>query len=226
MAKRLIVPILFGLVGAAILANLGLWQVQRLTWKNARIAQIEARIGDAPVALPLEPDATRDAFLAVAVSGRYLPRDVHVLTSRQSRGAGYRVISKFAVDNGPVIMVDRGFLRQRDKDVSLPDYNGAIIGNLMWPDEVDGSFTPAPDMVKNIWFARDVPAMAERLGTEEILLVMRESSETSGVVSPWPVDTSGISNDHLEYAITWFSLAFVWLGMTGFWVWRIRRKLD
>ena len=45
-------------------------------------------------------------------------------------------------------------------------------------------------------------------------------------VDPLPVDTSGIPNDHLQYAITWFSLAAVWLLMTGVWLRRIAKGTD
>jgi surfeit locus 1 family protein len=38
------------------------------------------------------------------------------------------------------------------------------------------------------------------------------------------VDTSGIPNDHWGYAVQWFSLAAVWLGMTAYLLWRIRQR--
>ena len=41
-----------------------------------------------------------------------------------------------------------------------------------------------------------------------------------------PVTVAGIRNAHLNYAITWFLLAVSWLGMTGYWLWRISRRLD
>ena len=44
-------------------------------------------------------------------------------------------------------------------------------------------------------------------------------------VTPLPISPQ-IKNDHLEYAITWFSLAAVWLGMTLFWILRIRRRSE
>jgi surfeit locus 1 family protein len=43
-------------------------------------------------------------------------------------------------------------------------------------------------------------------------------------VTPLPIDTSDIPNDHLGYAITWFSLAFVWAIMSGFFIIRMGRK--
>jgi len=54
---RLILPLLFGLAGFVVLAALGLWQLQRMEWKQGAIAEIEARIGadPVPVAAVLDP---------------------------------------------------------------------------------------------------------------------------------------------------------------------------
>ena len=76
------------------------------------------------------------------------------------------------------------------------------------------------DVAGNTGFARDIPQMAEELGTEPLLIVAREVSPPEQGVTPLPVDTAGIPNDHLEYAITWFSLAAIWAAMTGAFIWR------
>jgi len=55
---------------------------------------------------------------------------------------------------------------------------------------------------------------------------LRMPSVGDDVVSPWPVSRAGIPNNHLNYAITWFLMAAAWLGMTGYWLWRIRRQSD
>jgi surfeit locus 1 family protein len=80
------------------------------------------------------------------------------------------------------------------------------------------------DLARNIWYARDVDALAAHLGTEPILVIARDLSVSDAPLTPLPVDTSGIPNDHLNYAITWFSLAALWMGMTLYLLWRIRRK--
>ena len=69
---------------------------------------------------------------------------------------------------------------------------------------------------------RDADAIAAALRTEPTFIVAREP--TGGEIEPMPVDTSAIPNDHLQYAITWFSLAAVWLGMTVYLLWRIRQR--
>lgn len=223
MIRRLLPPLLFGLIGCAILIALGTWQVQRLDWKRGILADIEARIVAAPVALPAEPDPDAHRYLPVAVTGQTTDQEIRVLVSRKQIGAGYRIIAAFESADGRRILIDRGFLREADYGIPRPPAEMQIIGNLHWPDEVD-SYTPPPDLGRDIWFARDVSAMAEALGTEPVLVVVREASASVPGLEPMPVDTSGVPNDHLQYAITWYSLAAVWAGMTLFLLWRIRRR--
>jgi surfeit locus 1 family protein len=223
MTKRMIFPFLLGLVGAVILVSLGTWQLQRLSWKAGIIAEIEARIGAAPVAVPANPDPVRDRFLPVTATGTITDAELDVLVSVKNVGPGYRIISAFETEDGRRILLDRGFVADARKGDPRPAVEATVTGNLHWPEEVD-SFTPAPDLRRNIWFARDVPAMADALGTRPILLVLRERPPTVPDVTPWPVDTAGIPNDHLQYAMTWFSLAAIWGGMTLLFVLRARRK--
>ncbi|MCA3452089.1 MAG: SURF1 family protein [Rhodobacter sp.] len=223
MTRRMILPLLFGLAGCAILIALGSWQVQRLAWKQGILAQISARLTDPPVALPAVPDPAADKYLPVRVAGRFTGPEIDVLASLKGAGAGYRVIAAFQTDDGRRIMIDRGFLPEDQRDRPRTVTAASILGTLHWPDETD-SFTPPPDAARAIWFARDVPAMAAVLGTEPVLIVARGA--TGDGITPLPVDTQGIPNNHLNYALTWFSLAAVWAGMTGLLLWRIRRRTD
>ena len=223
MTRRMILPLLFGLVGCAILIALGSWQLQRLAWKQGILAQISARLTDTPVALPALPDPAGDKYLPVRVTGRFTGSEIDVLASLKEVGAGYRVIAAFRTDDGRMILIDRGFLPEDQRARPRLATTAAIVGTLHWPDETD-SFTPPPDAAREIWFARDVPAMAAKLQTEPVLIVAREA--TGDGITPLPVDTQGIPNNHLNYAVTWFSLAAVWAGMTLLLLWRIRRRTD
>lgn len=213
---RLAFLLIFGLGGASILISLGVWQMQRLAWKQALIADIETRISAAPVPLPDTLDPERDAYLPVEVTGTMGPVYLQVLVSKKGAGAGYRIIRPMlrAEDR---IMVDMGFVATKDA-AGLKFEEGpplTVVGNLQWPQETD-SFTPAPDLDNNIWFARDVRTMADALGTAPVLVVRRDAPQLGGPLSPLPVDTSAIPNDHLQYAVTWFSLAAIWSLMTFF----------
>lgn len=221
--RRILFLLIFGLSGLAVLLSLGIWQMQRLAWKQAIIAEIDARVAADPVDLPANPDLARDKYLAVRVAGTLLPDELHVLVSRKQIGAGYLIIAPFELADGRRILVDRGFIRTNNKNADRIIGEAQITGNLHWPRETDG-FTPVPELASNIWFARDVSEMALALGTEPVLLIA--NVRTDPKVTPLPVDSSAITNDHLQYAITWFSLALVWLAMTVYFLWRTRANAE
>ncbi|SFL23285.1 SURF1 family protein [Shimia haliotis] len=219
---RLILPLFFGILGTVVLVSLGTWQVQRLAWKEGVLADINARIVAEPVALPSEPDAEADRYLPVTMTGAFTGEELHVLASTKSVGAVYRVVAQFETDTGRSVMVDRGWIKTEAKDLDRAAGEAAVVGNLHWPDERD-SFTPQNDVEGNIWFARDMAQMAQVLGTEPLLVVAREVSENNAGVTPLPVDTAGIPNDHLGYIVTWYGLAIVWVAMTLYYLRRMRK---
>ncbi|CAD0184886.1 hypothetical protein RUESEDTHA_01769 [Ruegeria sp. THAF57] len=216
--RRILFLLIFGVAGLGVLISLGIWQMQRLAWKEGVLAEIDARIAAEPVSLPQTVSADADKYLPVTVSGDMEPGEIHVLVSVKQVGAGYRIIQSFSTQDR-TIMVDRGFVPTTAKQAERQNGPMTATGNLHWPDEID-SYTPEADIDANIWFARDVPNLAAALGAEPILLIAR--SETDPGITPLPVDTAGIPNDHLQYAITWFGLALVWAAMTGYFLWRNR----
>ncbi len=220
---RYIAPSVIGIVGCAFLISLGVWQVQRLEWKTAILDDIDARIAASPVELPGDPDPEADRYLPVALEGQFTGDELHILFSLKGKGPGYRIIASYVTQDDRRVLVDRGYIPIDQKEAPRPAEDMDIVGNLYWPNEID-EFTPTPDLSRDIWFARDVPAMASELDTEPVLVVVREESGSDQFVTPVPVDSATIPNDHLQYAVTWFGLAIVWFGMTAFWLWRIRQK--
>lgn len=222
MTHRLILPLLFGIAGTAVLIWLGVWQLQRLEWKEQILTDIDGRISGAPVSLPQSPDPVADRFLPVQASGTILGEEIIVQSSLKLVGPGFRVIAPFET-GGRRILLDRGFIRLSDRDRVRPSVEATIIGNLHWPDEVDG-FTPDPDVPGRMWFARDVAGLAAELNTEPVMLIARTTTEDPLAVTPLPVSGTGIPNNHLQYALTWFLLAVVWVGMTLYLLVSLRRN--
>lgn len=219
--RRFLFVLIIAVAGSAILVSLGNWQVRRLAWKEGVLSEITSRISDAPVAIPAAPDPSSDRFLAVTTEGQMLPREIHVLVSVKKVGPGYRVIAPFETSDGRRILIDRGFVPTEAKNTARAIGGMTITGNLHWPDEIDG-YTPDPDRAGNIWFARDVPMLAEALDTETTMIIAK--SDTDPGIVPLPVDTAGIPNDHLQYAVTWYGLALVWAAMSIYFLWRTRAR--
>jgi surfeit locus 1 family protein len=213
-----------GGLGLVALLSLGTWQLQRMAWKEALLRTIESRIAAAPVAVPATPSAEQDGYRAVSANGVLGSEELHVFWVTKEAATGYRVISALETSDGRRLLLDRGFVPADDKNASRSQGEVDVTGNLLWPDEGDWT-TPAPEVDANILYARDVTYMANRLGTEPVLIVARSlSPETS--VTPQPVTSAGIPNNHLQYAITWFSLAFIWAAMTASFLWRSRAKSE
>lgn len=217
---RTILFLVFGLAGIAVLVSLGMWQVQRLAWKEGVLAQIDARIAALPVALPQTADPEADKYLPVEMTGQFGAGVLRVLVSQKRVGAGYRLITPFEFEDRSVL-VDRGFIRVGEALSPAPAGQVTVTGNLHWPDDRNSS-TPDNDVDDNTWFARDIDQMADLLGTEPLLVVARNLSQPGGAVTPLPVDSSAIPNDHLQYAVTWFGLAAIWTVMMLYFVYRLR----
>ena len=231
-----LVPLIFAIGGVAILVALGTWQLQRMEWKQGLIDEIEARLDADPVALPDTVSEGEHHLLRVEATG-YLERDeIHVISSIKRVGPGFRVIAPMELAEndqrtGRRIMVDLGFVPERMKSIWDREPSSIrlqkrhprdrVVGVLYWPDEVDG-YPPAPDAEREIWFARDVEAMARQLGTEPVLLVAEEHPDRD-----WPRPQPpghDLPNRHLEYALTWYGLAVVWVIMSLIWLRSERRR--
>lgn len=231
---RLLMLALFGAGGFAVLVSLCVWQVQRLSWKEGLIATLEDRLSAAPTAIAADPDPEQDEFTRVIVTGRFTGAigdhgfaDAPLLTSLRPYGPGYRVIQPFELTDGRLFMVDRGFAPVASKNLQgaaarptpAPASDITLIAALRWPDE--GGDGPAYGASDNVWINRDMAAMADLFGSEQILLI----SDTDTSVGEWPLAqplrSVDIRNNHMEYAITWASLALIW-GVMSLLLWRRR----
>ena len=220
--RSILPPLIFGIVTTAILLSLGVWQLRRMEWKEAMLAEIQAGINAAPQPIPAQVDPSMK-YMPVTVSGRTTGEEILVLSGTKELGGGYNIISGFETDDGRRILLDRGFVTQDYRHTPRPATTLEVVGNLHWPQDKSSS-TPEPDLKAGIWFARDVPAMAEMLKTEPVLVVAAQVAGDAQGVMPIPISIEGVPNSHLSYAVQWFLFAATCVGMTAWLIWSIRRR--
>ena len=99
---------------------------------------------------------------------------------------------------------------------------------MRWP-ETRGLFTPADDPKTNVWYLRDLQAMAveKKWAAPAPFYIDQEGPVPPGNL-PLPAKIEvKLPDNHLQYAITWFGLA---LGLAGVYVvWlagRLRRRFS
>lgn len=203
-------------IAFALLCTLGTWQMERRAWKTALIESIQSRADGAAVPLPEHLDDPDDwRFRRVTVTGRFRHDGETYRTGRAEAGRiGYRVFTPLIRPDGSAVMVERGWVPETFKDPAVrpgdaPEGVVTVTGVLRLPDR-EGWFTPAPDLDGLTWFRSDPVAMAKAGGFD---------------APPWyVVDEQGagdwpqagrpdfhMRNEHLNYAITWYSLAAVLL---------------
>lgn len=224
MLRKIFFPLILGLAGCGVLISLGLWQVQRLDWKENILAEIDTRLMAEPRPLSLFVNEASDEYSRVSLSGTPTGDELHVLVSGTEAGTGYRVISRFETEIG-AILVDQGLLALENKDAAPLIAPMQMTGTLLWPDD-QNSNTPDPDLGENIWFARNIATMSEALDTQPLMVVTTQAMPADPRLTPLPVNTASIKNDHFEYAVTWFLLALVWAIMTFYLIRRTLRQKD
>ncbi|MGN6114542.1 MAG: SURF1 family protein [Nitrobacter sp.] len=237
---------LFTLFLLAVFVGLGVWQLQRRVEKHALIAALDARLAAAPV--PLPPPAqwkslTRaaDEFRRVTFTATYEQRpDVMVFSSGSAvradiSGPGAWAFLPARLPDGDVVVVNAGFVQNTMQDRAQQDRAvGRLVtgqpvtmtGYLRFP-EVAGMLTPKPSTAKRLWFARDVGAMTQALGWSPdgriapFYVDLETPVPGSGIPQPGPLQVH-LRDDHMQYAITWFTLAAAVLIAFGVW-WRGQR---
>lgn len=219
--RGLLVPAVFTLAVLAVLVGLGTWQVERKVWKEGLIAELDAKLGAAPLALP-PPDrwaefgASADEFRRVRFAAEFSGEEALVYSSGSSlrpdvSGPGYWVFAPARLAGGGTVVVNRGFVpegKQDPKSHAPPSGPTDIVGSLRWSEQ-RGLFTPADTPAKNLWFARDPAGMAaaKRWGAIAPFYVDQEAPvPAGGLPKPGPLRAS-LPNNHLQYAITWYGLA-------------------
>jgi surfeit locus 1 family protein len=211
--------LMFALFTACV--ALGVWQLERLQWKLALIAQADSHLKAPPIdaARALAMDARAAQYRRVKLTGRFLnASEAYGFATGEQGMPVYHVLTPFKLDDCRVLMVDRGIVPERLRDPRLRragelDGEQHIAGVWRIPDAA-GLFTPAPDIAKHVWYARDVQgiAKAEHLRLSAPVIVEADATPNPG---GWPKGGQTVitfRNDHLQYAITWFALAAVVLG--------------
>ncbi|HKT19601.1 MAG TPA: SURF1 family protein [Stellaceae bacterium] len=208
-------PSFWAALGFLLLLGLGTWQVERLHWKEGLIAERQAALHAAPVALPSSLAAARTLeFHPVKAEGEFLNAHELHLNAQSLRGAaGFHIITPFRLADGAVLLVDRGFVpTDRAAPATRPagELQGrvAVTGLLRLP-EAKGWFTPDNEPQRNSWFSIDLPAMGKAAGFAQVLPFYVDADATPNP-GGWPEGGQTITdlpNHHLQYAITWYALA-------------------
>jgi surfeit locus 1 family protein len=202
----------------ALLIGLGVWQLQRLEWKNNLIAEMEARMEGPAIDLP-QPVADLETlrFRRVELTGRY-QHDAELYRKAQplknTRGAF--VITPMTLRDGRQILVNRGWVPlDRLDPATRPDSlvpGQVTIQAILRTGGWSGAswLRPANDPAENTWLWMDLDRMAKAADLANPVTDVYVDAVKGSSPTQYPIGGQtrvNLRNDHLNYALTWFALA-------------------
>ena len=217
--------LLAGLFAFAGFVALGLWQINRLTWKTELIERVDARLKAAPVAAPGPTDwsaldAASAEYRRVHLRGTFAHDLETLVQATTALGSGYWVLTPLRTEQGFWVLVNRGFVPPDKRERTARGERGTdgtqSVTGLLRLSEPSGRLLQDNNPDADRWYSRDVSAIAASRGLG--------SGEHGGLVAPYFVDVAAdddapidwprpgltvlnFSNNHLMYALTWFALA-------------------
>ncbi len=217
-------PTAFMLAALVVLLALGNWQLERRVWKLSLIADIEARTTQAPIdfsqAESLYQQGEDVEYLPAVLEGNFLhDKEIHLFGQSVDGKGGYHIITPLKTADGQVVLVDRGYVPP-DKKAPETRASGQISGlvtleGLVRTDSKPGAFVPPNNPEKGEWFSRDHQTMGAWVGSEPVAPLFLDVADMP-VPGGWPRGGQTrivLKNDHLGYALTWFGLAVVLVGV-------------
>ncbi|MCC2665307.1 MAG: hypothetical protein K0R41_2862 [Geminicoccaceae bacterium] len=209
-------PTLVAAGGFAVLLALGTWQVERLHWKEALIAERAAQLAAPPEPLPAQSDDWRAwDFRRVTVAGefRHEAEQLYGVAAVAGR-VGHDVLTPLVRPDGAAVLVDRGWV-PADQAHPAARRQGQLQGRVeitgiarYRAEGRPGWFTPDNQPELRLWYSYDLPALEAAVGMELLPVVV----EADATANPGGLPQGGrtnlvLPNNHLQYAITWYGLA-------------------
>jgi cytochrome oxidase assembly protein ShyY1 len=230
-ARRWAIYVSLAVVFAIACAFLSNWQFSRNEQRETQLALVAQNYDAAPVALAelipagesLDPG---DQWRPVRLTGTYL-NDQQLLVRNRPHGgtAAFEVLVPFRLDDGRVILVDRGWVppgeHQPDPDVvpAAPAGEVTVIARLRPGESLPNSGRTAPDgQVPTINLALVADAIDPDTGDaiEQSAYGVMVSEDPAPATAPAALESpSDDPGPHLSYAIQWILFAvmgFVFIG--------------
>lgn len=230
-----LIPTLIALPLLLTLLGLGSWQLERRSWKEGLLADMQARLALPPAALadllPLGPAGNYRPVYAVGVYRH--DREMQLLARTHESQIGVQVITPLQLTESraaedvasgvrsalDAVLVNRGWVpldKREPKTRPESALQGEVVvtGVLRWP-AAPGLFTPKNDPLRGDWYWPEIPAMAQAADLAPMAPAVIELGRNAAEPATLPIGGQTIvdlPNNHLHYALTWYALAAALLG--------------
>ena len=185
---------------------LGTWQLYRLQWKTELISEITFGLDSTPVKYS---NTIKKNYQRVVSEGKFNFEDqIYLYSLNESGKPGYDVITPYKTLKNENVLVNRGWINKNLKgnsEINLKENKVKITGLLREIYKAN-IFKPKNDLKNNIWFSLDANDLKELTGKQFPNYMIFLEKPKNKVPAPKKVSID-VPNNHLKYAITWYSIA-------------------
>ena len=204
--KRIFLFQLFVALFILLFCALGTWQLYRLQWKLELISEITFGLDSTPIKYS---NSIKKNYQRVISDGTFDYKNQIYLYSLNEKGKpGYDVITPFKTIGNEEVLVNRGWITKEFKgSLKINNSKGStkVIG-LLRKIYKSNIFKPENDLDRNIWFSINLADVKKLTGVQfnNFIIYLEDQKATMPIPKKITVD---VSNNHLKYAITWYSIA-------------------
>jgi surfeit locus 1 family protein len=202
--KNLFLFNIFVFLFITLFCSLGTWQLYRLQWKQNLIIQISEGLKSNSIQYSKN---IKKNYQKVNLVGEYNFKNQIYLYSLNTKGQpGFDVVTPFQTVNKENVLVNRGWIKKELKNDPKINYSTKNITGMLRIANRKNIFTPDNDIDENIWFSvnlEDLQKITDKKFNEFIVYL-----EDKNINIPKPKKiTIDVPNNHLKYAITWYSIS-------------------
>ena len=208
------------------LLYLGTWQMLRMHWKDALIADFTSR-ATAEAITPPSADVAGDLQdQRLMVKGIWMHNAEVQLIGRTFEGtAGYHVITPMRLDDGRILMLNRGWVaqdyRRPESRPSTLDAGPVSVEAILRLKHKKGYFVPENSPEQDDWFTLNIADIAAHHDLGDAVITAYSADvlrQPGGYVLPIGAAVEiNIPNDHWQYALTWYGIAIGLIGVYLSW---------
>ncbi|MDC1332832.1 SURF1 family protein [Gammaproteobacteria bacterium] len=207
----------FSIFFVIVFVFLGVWQIERAAHKEGLLQAFNAEQESPPIRLTSQsPDWSRVFVDGIFDSSRQILIDNQIHKGK----VGYKIFTPFRFDDNKIVLVDRGWIAQGQSRSDLPQLNilekkSRIIATVTSPEQ---GVLAGSELLTNEWprvsqtKAIEVIASAFKEPILDIVLVLDPgSSQITEFIQIKPFAITPVK--HYGYAMQWFTMSIVLLGM-------------
>ena len=203
--------LIFNSLAIIILLSLGTWQLERLRWKSDLLESMKENISLPPVVVnsSIISNIKNYNYRRFKLDGYFLyDKNITIYSKVVGGKVGRHLITPFKTKFG-YILINRGFVPENYKIEASEikqDKNTSINGIVKFQQKIN-YFTPSNSIIKNQSYYINIEEISTYLKLDLNNFYIIEENNPN---ERYPLGSQyniNIPNDHLQYAITWFSLA-------------------